>query len=247
MSLDSSSSWEVRCTLHKEHYPASPRRGSEVLVKERVKRCISGVSDLFFFSPFHLSARDVLHNIPLHMCGRDQLWTVPLPPLHVRDTGGHQPRVRLVHVLRVGRTGPHAAGWVPVHAGPFPLPSTHPRGAQAQAGERLRVTGRRTSNGHLSHPETVTSPVQETVSPKDSEQGERQRGLHTAWHRGSTGHWLSLSWKMTKRWHMTEDDFSSSGAFFFPRPSLWMNCSVLLLALREENSYTIFFSSCKIC
>lgn len=182
---------------------------------------------------FHLSARDMLHNLPLHMCGRDQLWTVPLPPLHVRDTRGHQPRVRLVHVLRVGRTGPHAAGWVPVHAGPFPLSSTHPRGAQAQAGERLRVTGRRSSNGHLSHPETVTSPVQETVSPRDSEQRERG-GLHTAWHRGNTGHWLSLSRKMTKRWHMTEDDFSSSGAFF--SPSLFMNelFSVIACSSRGE-------------
>lgn len=70
--------------------------------------------------------------------------------------------------------------------------------------------------------------------------GTQSRGsLHTAWHRESTGHWLSLTWKLKKRWHLTEDDFSSSGAFFCP--SFWMNCSVLLLALQEENSYTKFF------
>lgn len=84
--------------------------------------------------------RNMLHNLPVHVRGWHQFRTVPLPSLHVRDTGGHQPRVWLVHVLRLGWTGPHVAGWLPVHPRPVPVPPAHPRGAQTQAGEWLRVT-----------------------------------------------------------------------------------------------------------
>lgn len=83
----------------------------------------------------------MLHNLPVHMRGWHQFRTLPLPPLHVRDTRGHQPRLRLVHVLRLGRAGPYVAGWFPVYPRPVSVPPTHPCGAQAQAGERLRVTG----------------------------------------------------------------------------------------------------------
>lgn len=173
------------------------------------------------------SCRDVLHNLPLHMCGWDQLWTVPLSSLHVWHTRGHQSRLWLVHVLCVGRTGPHTAGWFSLHAGSFSLPSTKPRGAQAQAGERLRVRRRCTSNGHLSHPETVTSPVPETVLPRDSEQREPSHSLARRKHRT-----LALTHTNTKmRWHLTEDDFSSSGAFLL---SLFMNELFSVLACSSK-------------
>lgn len=121
------------------------------------------MSDFLF-----LSGRDMLHNLSLHMCGWNQLWTVPLSSLHVWHPGGHQSWLWLVHVLCMGWTWPYVAGWVPVHTRPVPLPPTHTCGAQAQAGERLCVTGRCTCNTHLSHPETVTSPVPRTVSPRDT-------------------------------------------------------------------------------
>lgn len=170
---------------------------------------------LFFIS------RDLLHYLPLHMCGRHQLWTVALPSLHVRNTRGHQSRLRLVHVLRLGRTGPDVAGWLPVYTRSIPLPSTHPCGAQAQAGERLCVTGRRTSNRHLSHPETVTSPAPQT---------SYTQGLGAE--RASTKHrTLALSrstwkWKRGDIWLKT----ISAPLVLFPPlcPSLWMNCSVLI-------------------
>lgn len=186
MSPDSFSSWEVRRTCaHKEHYPDSPQRGSEVFVNQTVGLLLC----LTWF--FLLSDRDMLHNLPLHMCCRDQLWTVPLSPLHVWHTRGHQSRLWLVHVLCMGRTGPYVAGWFLVHTGSFSLPSTNPRGAQTPAGERLRVTGCSTSNRHLSHPETVMSPEPETVLPRDSEQREPSQSLArrtTGWTRGDI--WL---------------------------------------------------------
>lgn len=156
---------------------------------QRRWKWVAVMSDSLFF----LSGRDVLHHLPLHMCGWDQLRTVPLPPLHVWDTGGHQPWLWLVHVLCMGWTGPHVAGWFPVYTRSFPLPSTHPCGAQAQAGERLRVTGCRSSNRHLSHPETVTSPVFRdsfTLGLRAEREGE---SLRTSWHRESTAHWLLLT------------------------------------------------------
>ena len=85
------------------------------------------------------SIRNMLHYIPVHLRGGDQLWTVPLPTLHVRAAGGYQPRIRLVHVLRLGRAGPHAAGWVPLYISAFPEQPTH-NGTQAQARERHGVT-----------------------------------------------------------------------------------------------------------
>lgn len=244
MSLDSFSSWEVRCNIHEEHYPEWPQRGSKVIVGERVvKWCMRGdeialLLCLTWF--FFLSDRDMLHNLPLHMCGRDQLWIVPLSPLHVWHTRGHQSWLWLVHVLRMGRTGPYLAGWFLVYTGSFSLPSTDPGGAQAQAGERLCVTGCCTSNRHLSHPETVMSPVPETVLPRDSEQREASHSLARRKQRT-----LAVAhMNMNKRWHLTEDDFSYSGAFIL---SLFMNeLLVLLLALQEENSYTKISSS-KIC
>lgn len=44
--------------------------------------------------------------------------------------------------------------------------------------------------------ETVTSPVPETASPRDS---ERRESLHLARHRESMGHLLALTWEMIKR------------------------------------------------
>lgn len=176
---------------------------------------------------FFPSGRDMLHNLSLHMCSWDQLWTVPLPSLYVRHTRGHQPWLWLVYVLCVGWTGPYVAGRFSVHTRSFPLPSTHPRGAQAQAGERLCLTGRRTSNRHLSHPETVMSPVPETVLPRDS--------ARWIWHRDTTGHWLSLTRTWQKRWHLTEDDFSSSGAFLSVPLHEWTaQCYCLLLKRRID-------------
>lgn len=194
---------------------------------------------VWLFSFFFLSGRNMLHNLSLHMCGWDQLWTVPLPSLHVWDTRGYQSWLWLVYVLCMGWTGPHVAGWFPVYTRSFALSSSHPCCAQAQAGERLRVTGCHSSNRHLSYPETVMSPVPETVSPRDSEHRQREReSLHTekAHDTGS----LSLTW-IWKRGDIWLKTISVPLVLFFC-PSLWMNCSVLLLALREENSYTkIFF------
>lgn len=116
------------------------------------------------------SCRNLLHHLTLHVRGRDQLRALPLSSLHVRDPRGHQPRIRLVNVLRVGRPGPDAAGRLPVHAGPVPVPSADPGGAQAPAGERLRVTGGRSAEpgSHLPHPDMVTSPDLETDPHRDS-------------------------------------------------------------------------------
>ncbi len=249
MSLDFSSSWEVSCTLRKEHYPDAPQRGSKVFVNERVvKWCIREemkmgccrvwlVLGFFFF----LSGRDMLHNLPLHMCGRDQLWTVPLPSLHVWDTRGHQPRLWLVHVLCVGWTGPYVAGWFPVYARSFPLPSTHPCGAQATAGERLRVTGRRTSNRHLSHPETVTSPVPETVFTQGlrAERAFTQPGTEKAQDTSSRSH--ENEKEVTFDWRR----FQFLWCFFSVPLYEWsVQCYCLLFKRRIVIQ---IFSSCKVC
>lgn len=82
----------------------------------------------------------------------------------------------------------------------------------------------------------ATSPVPRTVLSRDSaERASTQLGTKTAQDTGSHSH------EKGKRRHLTEDDFSSLGAFFCP--SLRMNCSVLLLALQEENTYTHFLLS----
>lgn len=179
----------------------------------------------------------MLHYLPVHMCGWDQLWTVPLPPLHVWNTRGHQSRLRLVHVLCLGWTGPDVAGWLPVYTGSFSLPATHPRGAQAQAGERLCVTRRRTFNRHLSPPETAASPDAQTITPGDSEQREPSR-------KQSTGAGLSLTWKRKggDLWLTA----ISVPLVLFSYPSLWMNCSVLI-ACSSRGQRLFQFSSCKIC
>lgn len=225
MSPDSFSSWEVRCTLHKSTTRQSPQRGSGVFVREKGCCCVQLV--LCF-----LSDRDMLHNLPLHMCGWDQLWTVPLSPLHVWHTRGHQSWLRLVHVLCVGRPGSHVACRLPVHTGSFSLPSTNPCCAKAQAGERLCVTRCPTSYRHLSHPETVMSPVPETLSTRDSEQRAfTQLGTGKAQDTGSHTH--------KPRREVTFDWRRFQFLWCFG-PSSWLNCSVLLLAFQKENNYKTF-------
>lgn len=201
-----------------------------------------------FFSSSFDSCRNLLHHLTLHVRGRDQLWAVPLPSLHVRHPRGHQPRIRLVHVLRVGRSGPDVAGRLPVHAGPLPLSSADPSGAQAPAGEWLRVTGGHSAEHgrHLPHPDTVTSPDLETDPHRDSNRsGGGGTFLHklaprTAQHTGSRSH----ETREQERQHLTADSLGSSGAFLFLSsplscPSLYkwtVQCYCLLF--QEENIWT---------
>lgn len=165
----------------------------------------------------------MLHHFSLHVCGRDQLWTVTLSPLHVRDPRRHQSWLRLVYVLCVGRPGLDASRWLPLYSGPFIVPPPDPCGTQAQAGEWLRVTGAA---------QPVLSWDNKDVLRRDSSQ--RQRALQKQ-HRTSA---LSHSHD-EKEWHLSEEDCTSSGASL--APTLWVNCSVLLPALQEENSYFLFF------
>lgn len=96
----------------------------------------------------------------------------------------------------MGRPGPNAAGRLPVHAGPLLVPSADPGGAQAPAGEWLRVTGSRSAEpgSHLPDPDAVTSPDVETDPHGDSCRSGgggaffAQTGIE-----GETAHWLALA------------------------------------------------------
>lgn len=98
----------------------------------------------------------MLYHLSVYVCSRDQLPIVPLSSVHVWDPRGHQSRIRLVHVLRMGGPRSHPIGWLPVHAGPFPLPpcaSHYGREAATQAPtwERLCVTPWKSSTIWVEH------------------------------------------------------------------------------------------------
>nr|XP_023668527.1 transmembrane protein 178B-like isoform X1 [Paramormyrops kingsleyae] len=61
----------------------------------------------------------LLHNLPLHLCGRHQLRVLPLPTLPVWTARRYRPRLRLVHVLRLGGAGADAYRRVLLHPGPL--------------------------------------------------------------------------------------------------------------------------------
>uniref|UniRef100_A0A8K9V4X0 Transmembrane protein 178B n=2 Tax=Oncorhynchus TaxID=8016 RepID=A0A8K9V4X0_ONCMY len=78
----------------------------------------------------------LLYNLSLYLRGGDQLRAVPLSSLSVRPAGRHRPRLRLVYVLRLGRSGAHPHRWFLLYPGSLrpAHPSIHL--PQVEAGER---------------------------------------------------------------------------------------------------------------
>ena len=68
--------------------------------------------------------RHFLHNITVYLRGGNKLWTLPLSSSHLRPSPWCHPWIRLVNVLRLGWSGPHAARWLLLHTGAL---SANPR------------------------------------------------------------------------------------------------------------------------
>lgn len=83
--------------------------------------------------------RNLLHHLPLHLRRWHQLRAVPFPAVPVRSARRHRPRLRLVHVLRLGRPGTHPHRRLLLHPGS--LRPAHPQIhlPQVPAGERNRL------------------------------------------------------------------------------------------------------------